>query len=391
MENNMETKKKKVAIMGLESLNNYGENFIIRCVNYLVRDFGFDSTIVDFEPKMNLIKKCCYYFVLVISKMMPIKHMKYKIMYLAVKIRCSSFYNKSLKEADALIFGAGSFKYGTQKLWCYYSLAVEIADKYNIPVMFNAMNVQNYKEDDWRCKFLTKHANYECVKIITSRDGKHGADRLKNDYKLSPRIICGGVGDVAFWIPDCYQIGKEIHTDTVGINIINGNTFRRYNKSLTEEQLLSIYQELLILLDKNNIKWELYTNGLDIDYQFGKKLLLKYGNTNIEIKVPHSDKELIQLICGYKKILGARLHSCICAYAIGKPFVGFIWDEKLFYFSKMASIYQCFVEEEELSGELLYKKLSSHEIELTEEQINIREAWKYKTKEYIDKFLKEYM
>ena len=378
---------KKVAIMGLNSLNNYGEKFIIKCVEHLLTDLEYTYFTIDFETKMGFVKTSFYYLIIGFSKIVPLNELKYKIIYFAVKFRCYSEYLKQLNDKDALIFAAGSFKYGTQKLWCHYSLAIEIAEKYGIPVMFNAMNLQKYNENDWRCRFLKKHVNYNCVKVFTTRDGEDGVIRFSQEYNTREKVQCSAVGDVAFWISDCYQVSMTEENDTIGINLINGNIFKRYGGKLTKEQLLDVYLRLLKLLDQHNQSWELYTNGLNCDYKFGEKLLRKYGNTNIEIKVPESDQELVHMISKYKKIIASRLHSCICAYAIGKPFVGFIWDEKVLHFSKMAKIEDCFIYENELSGNILFERLMVKEIELTKSQIDIREMWKSQTKEKISYFL----
>lgn len=386
----MDKKRKKVIIMGLESLNNYGDNFILRCVKYLVDNLDiYDTEILDFESHINKIKKSIYYFILCVSKISPFKILRYKLIFVAVKLRCKKTYRKVLEHAEALIFGCGSLKYGTQKLWAYYSLAIEIANELEIPVMFNAMNIQKYNEHDWRCRFLQEHVNSACVKMITCRDGEFGVKRLVKDYHIGQNVSCVSVGDVAFWIPECYQTYNTIGENIIGINLINGNTFRRYGNSLAEDELLQIYIDLLSILDMYGIRWELFTNGLSCDYKFGIKLLKMYGNKNKKIRVPISDIDLISIISGYKTILGARLHACICAYAIGVPFVGYIWDEKIRDFAKMADIEMCFVEEADISGKLLYEKIIGENIKLNNRQIELRELWKRKTKQGIDTFLRE--
>ncbi len=388
----MNMRNKKVVIMGLESLNNYGDNFIIDCIKYLVDNLNiYQSEIVDFEPAMNKVKKLIYYFILCMAKISPFKIVRYKLIFMAVKFRCQKTYRSKLSNASALIFGAGSFKYGTQKLWAYYSLAIEIASELQIPVMFNAMNIQKYNSKDWRCRFLQEHANSTCVKMITCRDGNYGVERLKKDWGIQKKLSCNAVGDVAFWIPECYQIYEKKRENVIGINLIDGNIFKRYGNSLTEDELLQVYFDLLNELDRKGIQWELFTNGLSCDYEFGIKLLKKYGDKNIKIKVPESETDLIRIITQYRAVLGARLHTCICAYALSVPFIGFVWDEKLYHFSKMAEIETCFVKETALSGKLLYEKIISKDIILNHRQIELRELWKRETQKYIAAFLQEHV
>lgn len=381
---------KKVLIMGLESLNNYGDNFILQCNKYLVdKSEGYEVILFDFEPTMTKIRKLFYYLVLCMSKLCPFKVLRYKLVLLAVKIRCLKAYMTAIEDADMVIFGVGSIKYGTQKVWAYYSLTIDIAKRSQVPVMFNAMNIQKYNAADWRCRFLQSRLNSECVKVITSRDGVAGVERLRNDYYINNGISCAGVGDVAFWIPECYQIYSKQLGETIGINLIYGKIFRRYGNKLSEKKLLDIYVELLKRLDYEGIEWELFTNGLQSDYKFGIKVLKAYGNTKKEIRVPKSDIDLINIIDDYRVILGARLHACICAYSLNIPFVGFIWDEKLYYFAQMAHLEKHFVSELELSAEVLYQKITGKDSMYNTEQLEQRKMWKEKTKEYINLFLEE--
>ncbi len=388
----MNQSKSRVAVMGLASINNYGDAFILKCVAYIVNELGnYEAEIVDFEPSMNLLRAFFYYFFLSISKIIPDEKLSARIEFAAVKIRCKKYYSNLLKNMDGLIFGVGSFKYGTQKLWAYYSLAVGIAQKLGIPVMFNAMNIQKADQSNWKCKFLLKHTNLSCVKMITSRDGSYGVERLKKEYHVRGDIICKGVGDAAFWIPECYHTCKNPHAQKVGINLIYGNIFIRYGNCLTEEELLNVYCGLLRKLDKEGIEWELFTNGLTSDYDFGRKLLEIYGNKELKIRIPTSDLDLLQMIRNYKIILGARLHACICAYALDIPFVGFIWDEKLLYFSKMAGLEQFFVKEKDLTADMLFIRVMSMISNNMEHYREKRLEWKNLTKQMISVFLNNFI
>lgn len=381
---------RKVVIMGLGNINNYGDNFILQCVKYVVDELGtYTSEIVDFEPPMCLTKKIVYFLVLCLSKICLIKKIRYRIIYFAVKIRCQKEYKSKLLNAGALIFGCGSFKYGTQKLWAYYSLAIELADLLDIPVMFNAMNIQRYDAKDWRCQFLREHANSECVKVITSRDGEFGAKRLIKDYHMNKNKIYDGVGDVAFWIPECYGIKKKLGRNKVGINLIYGNIFKRYGNVLTEGELVNIYVNLLHKLDGEGVQWEFFTNGLSSDYEFGKKVLKKYGKKGMSIIVPESDIDLLNIIVGYEKILGARLHACIGAYALDIPFVGFLWDEKLLHFSEMTETKDNFIQEKRLTSQEIYSRLNRLNDELSDKQKAVRQMWKERTYKYIREFLED--
>ena len=204
------SEKKKIAIAGYASLENYGDTFIVKCNEYLINSLGkYDIILVDFEAPMNLFTKIIYYVVLVLSKFLGNYKTKAKLELLATKIRCYRYYKMKLRGTDAIVFAGGSLKYGTQKQWAYESMIVDIADKYNIPVMFNACNIQKYDAENWKCLYLTNRIKKSCVKMITSRDGEFGVKRLQDEYSIDNKIECYGVGDVAYWIPECYNIKKN--------------------------------------------------------------------------------------------------------------------------------------------------------------------------------------
>jgi len=118
-----------------------------------------------------------------------------------------------------------------------------------------------------------------------------------------------------------------------------------------------MYCQLLEYLDKKNIPWELFINGMRKDYLFGRKVLEKYGNQDIEIVCPSSAIEAVKKISSYKVILGARLHACICAYSLDIPLAGINWDEKLKHFSEIAKIEDLFFSEKTIKNNSLGEKL----------------------------------
>lgn len=342
--------------MGLNRLQNYGDKFILQNLQYIVEQTGEMSRILDVDS-IGMIRKNIYYFILLFSKLFPKATIRYKLEFFAVSFRNRRYYRRILKESDALIFGVGSFKYGTQKLWIYFSIVIEEAQKLGIPIMINGVNIQKYSREDYRCQVLKKHVNYPCVKMISSRDGIKGVNRLKKDYLTSNKINCKDVGDIAFWIPECYHIQKNENTELVGINLIDGNIFERYGYHFKEEELLEYYCNILRILDNHKIAWKLFTNGLPVDNKFGMKVIKQYGSSKDTLHIPHSEKELLEIIKDCKVVMGARLHACICAYALDIPVIGFIWDEKLISFTELVGIREYFYDENQINADIISNQL----------------------------------
>lgn len=381
---------KKIVLLGLNNLHNYGENFILQSLQYVIGQTGKTCKIVDVNSE-SVLKKIVYYFMILCSKILPKSTLRYKTEFCAVSFRNRAYYRKNLRDAEALIFGLGSFKYGTQKLWAYFGIATVEAQKLGIPVMYNGANIQRFNRTDYKCQILHKYVQYPCVKMITSRDGIKGVERLRKDYLVPDRIQCLPVGDIAFWIPECYNVSRNQKSKVVGINLIDGRIFRRYGYHLTEEALLDYYYNILKLLDSKGIQWQLFTNGLSVDYKFGLKLAKKYGGNKDMIHVPHSDSELVYTIKEYGAVLGARLHACICAYSLDIPIVGLIWDEKLLNFSELVEIRDCFYDENQINPSKMVEKINC--LLRGHYQYNIvkRNDLKNKAKEAVEIFIKDYI
>lgn len=104
------------------------------------------------------------------------------------------------------------------------------------------------------------------------------------------------------------------------------------------------------------------------------------------IRIPESDLDLVKMIAGYKGILGARLHACICAYSLDVPFASFIWDEKMLRFAEITGNTERFLTEDKLDVENM-KQCFMYSMQ-QQYDVKIREEWKQKTKQSIDEFVK---
>ncbi len=382
---------KKVALMGLCNYENMGDQIIARTLYYLIRtiDGGYEPYYVNFQPE-----RIGYKYEKYKSRRKKVENkglgqLEHKLIYLIMKDFVAEYYKENLQKADALIFSCGSFKYGTQNLWTTYSIAVEYAQKYNVPVMFDAMNIQDYNGKDWRCRFLKKHANYDCVKMISSRDGDCGVRKLEEYYIEKSGISLLPVGDPAFWVKECYGI-EHSPGEVIGINLIRNGIFKDYGADISDERLMEFYYEIIKALEEKGYKWEFFTNGMKKDKEFGENVMKKYGIDIVshKIKVPATDRELVEIIAGYKAIVGARLHACITAYSLDIPFSGFYWDKKMIHFAEEAEIKENFCTLNELNGEKVVEKLeNSMKTRFNED---IRNDWKEKTRQSLIKFLGEY-
>ena len=104
---------KKIAVMGLVGWNNYGEQFLAKCTEYLIGGQQ-EVEFIDFEPPHNPIGNMLYYMFIVLSRLIPVRTISDKFVWYGVCLRSKRYFRKHLQQCDKIIFACGSYKYGTQ-------------------------------------------------------------------------------------------------------------------------------------------------------------------------------------------------------------------------------------------------------------------------------------
>ena len=98
---------------------------------------------------------------------------------------------KAISQADLVVFGgAPVFNYKYQNFYERTAVTIEIAQKYNKPVIFSAIGIESYDEKSKKCQRLKAALNSECVKQITTRDGLERLEKYNenNSFKIGLRI-----------------------------------------------------------------------------------------------------------------------------------------------------------------------------------------------------------
>ncbi len=388
---------KKIAVVGLYTIKNVGDNILCEVTQYLLKKNNpeVEFVKVDVNPIAKKFKGLSR-IPFAISKVMAkfstylftyekAGRFRYMYEYFMWWIKVNRRFKKALKDVDAIVFAGGGFlKFRTQGLNYYVEQIIRIADKNNIPVMMNGVGIEGYSEEDIRCQKMKKMINKDCVKVITTRDD---IDILRNDYIVNPNIQISRVGDPALWVSECYGIQREESNNVVGINVIRGRIYQAYGNHLSEMQLINFYKKLILGIEKRGWEWVLFSNGMRADNVFGKRLLaaLKNKASGRMLPVYKSIGGYLEVIKEFKCVFGARLHACITAYALDVPVVGLIWNEKLQIFSEVIGKPQNFFTEEQMDVEAILDAMEksfddSYDKEIRNNLMNL-------TQEYVDKFM----
>lgn len=292
---------KKILLMGLEKNTNLGDGVIAQCTRYLLQkiisELGIECTIDSLD---------------------------------IIEDNYNHIFNY-----DLLIFaGGGIIKYQYQKFYDYISKIIAIAEKHQIPVLFNAVGVEGYDDNDIRCIQLKNAINCSCVKSITVRDD---IDTLLNNYITNQKIYIKKVSDPAVWTNIVYNKEKK-ESKLIGIGVIREGIFESNGIEIARQNIFEFWKNIIEELDKRKQKWKIFTNGWSSDMKFAINLM-KYMDRKDEINQlvipsPKTTMDLIDTISEFQGVIAARLHANIISYSLDIPSVGIVWNEKCKFWSK---------------------------------------------------------
>ena len=395
MEKNNKSVEKRILLIALGSINNIGDEYLQETTKYICQQFVDVSLIevAQLKPgRKHLVKSFGINWILgsLLVRFSTIfkNNISYKLKKKAFYIKYSSYFSSFIKGADKVILPVGMLKYATQDFSYVFWLINSLCTKYEKDVMMSAMSPQQANDSDWRYRQLVDAVNMPAVKMITTRDGQAGVDILKRDY-LKRSIFCDYVGDPALWIPDVYKIKTEkaeSEVAHVGINVIRRGIFEDYNRSLTDEELHKIYVDLICLIEQRGWRWSLFYNGMKSDWNVINELRTEIGFSEEHIIDGCLDgKMYAEMVSQFDVVFGARLHSCITSVAVGTPVVGFIWEDKIKYFSETMGISDFFFIPQNMTASKIINKME--EAMLYHFDYNNRDNYKQKTLDSISRYL----
>ena len=266
-----------------------------------------------------------------------------------------------LTAADAIVFaGGGLIKFRQEHFYEDVIRILEEANALQIPVFLNAVGVEGYDEEDERCQRLKVALQLPCVKGITCRDD---IETLQKDYLPESSIPISSVPDVAVLSKAVYagQLQKKPkwQQPLIGLGITRERLFSDYgNEEINKDYLLQFWKEVTELLEEKGYAWRVFTNGLDRDEVFATKVLDFIGHGE-RIPAPAEPWQLVQNIQQFDGIIAGRMHTHILAFALGVPGVGFVWNDKVRFWSNRIGTPERFVEPEDLQAETVVSRLEA--------------------------------
>lgn len=239
-----------------------------------------------------------------------------------------------IEESDMVIFGgAPVFNYRYQNFYERTAVTLEIAQKYNKPVIFSAIGVDGYDSQNRKCQRLKETLNFDCVKQITTRDDFDSLQKFVENKNIS----IGKVSDPAVFaskvFEDFVQWNSARDEKKIGIFILRSNGFTDNGYNFSRDAAASFWKELVCELKNKGYDYEILTSG-----HFGDEAFLDYLIKNCGMDAEkcvfniNYPEKLVQMISTYDAVISCRLHPSIISYSLDVPSFGIVWNSKVNYF-----------------------------------------------------------
>ena len=169
----------------------------------------------------------------------------------------------------------------------------------------------------------------------------------------------------------------------------------RYGEyNLNERDFENIIIELIKELEKRGYKWKLFCNGMSGDYEFCMKILAALGlQQEVYLApIPNTTKEFVELLCGFKAVIGGRMHAMISSWSLDIPIATYVWSNKLKFFCQDVGVKDIFLEKEDISANNLVAAIEKA-ISMQEQIKTNKEKLCYRckaTKDFLEEFLDVY-
>ncbi len=275
---------------------------------------------------------------------------------------CKALYKQCLKKINdntiGIIFvGGGLIKYQHQILSEPLILILNYAQEKNIPIMFSAVGVEGYDENDKNCQRLKKALNTDNIYSISTRDN---LNLLQNSYIENKKINCSKVSDPACFTNEYYPTQVKNTSPVIGFNISRLNLFKSYGCGLTQTDVISLWKSLFIRAKGDGFYVKIFSNGLPEDYYSSKRIYREICDDKcILSQRPLKIEDLISIINSETAIVTTRLHASIMCESYGIPYVSLVWNPKQVMFGKSIDKQNAFIEKEEFNPDIIWNRLKS--------------------------------
>lgn len=237
--------------------------------------------------------------------------------------------NKVISQSDVVVFGgAPVFNYLYQYMYERTAVTIEIAEKYNKPVIFSAVGVDGYDENNERCNRIKEKINSDMVVQVMTRDN---IDALRK-YMVRGDIPIGKVSDPAVFSDSVFEnfIKEKNIKKKIGLFVFRSHGFEANKIAFSKEDAVDMWLSFAKELENRGYEYEFLTSGHFGDEAFMDHLVRNCGvGINKCVFNINTPEKLIEKISSYDGVISCRLHPSIISYSLGVPSLGILWNNKV--------------------------------------------------------------
>ena len=328
---------KRICFVGLYEEFNMGDPVIAHCTEWLFTKDIPDVEIVRLtldKPDKELRRSFVFR---VKNKIRMLLGWKLTNDKLAMKVfpKALKYYRDRIKDCDLVILvGGGLIKYKYQMLGVETAALCEACSLEEKNLIINAVGIESYDGDNMICKMISKALQNNSVKYISTRDD---LELLKSSYlKGNTHVVCEKVADPAVWANEAYAISKDQTSKMIGVGIGRAGLFMANDINISGNEIQDLYERIVVELVNRKFTVQLFTNGLLSDNSMAERVKKRLQDRGIQVslRVPHKDRDLVEILSSYQAVIATRLHSCIISYSLEIPAVGLVWNDKLSFFGE---------------------------------------------------------
>ena len=291
---------------------------------------------------------------------------------------------EEISKADLIIFGgAPLFNYAYQNFYRRTIVTLELAQEYDVPVIFSSIGVEKFDATNKKSQALKKALELPVVKQITTRDDidslrkyaegtdtpvAHVADpavladivyrkkpepapapkptpsvpvRAKRKIKRIVKRIIAQRAKQATVQPAQSPVqpaakapaSTEPKPQRIGLVVTRAGIFADNRIDFSQDDQRKFWLDTIALLEEKGYDYRLFTTGHFSDEVFLDTLIKSSGIPAKKAAVTvNSPDELIRELRGCDGAIAYRLHASITSFALGVPSIGLSWNFKVPYF-----------------------------------------------------------
>ena len=264
--------------------------------------------------------------------------------------------HSNVTDFDKIVFPGG----GINSLKVTNALLARLDTGAPVKYYFNGIGIHPERQREELSANIERVLNDERVRQVTTRgDLAMTREYIRGEKPYPVEWII----DPAIWSNEVYGVEKQIGSDVIGIGPIRPEIFNEQDKSVSIEEVYTMYEKLLGEAQARGYRWKLFCNGTEPDFTFARELLQRFGYPEQEhlVRKPTQARQLVEDIAQFKGVIAARFHANIIATSLQIPSVALVWNVKMRGFSELIGCKDRYVEgmEHLLDAGYLWDKLET--------------------------------